>query len=67
MPSLRSRIFKSVILRQRAILRQGRTIQEERAEIEALAKKWIRPPRAVSVLPVTAAGSPGGMGRSPEK
>lgn len=58
MPSLRSRIFKSVILRQRAILRQGRTIQEERAEIEALAKKWIRPPRAVSVLPVTAGGVP---------
>jgi len=58
MPSLRSRIFKFVILRQWTILRHDRTIQEERAEIEALAKKWIRPPRVVSVREVTAGGIP---------
>ncbi len=58
MPSLQSRIFKLIILRQRSILRKGRTIQEERAVVNALAERWIRPPRSVQVTPVTAGGVP---------
>ncbi len=58
MPSLQSRIFKALILRQRSILRKGRTIQEERAVVNALAEKWIHPPRSVQVTHVSAAGIP---------
>ncbi len=58
MASLQSRFFKFLILRQRTILRRNRSVQEERAEINALAEKWIHPPRSVAVEPIRVDGVP---------
>jgi len=59
MPSLRSRIVNAIMLRLPPLLRQDRTIQQERARVEALARRWIRPPRGVRVVPVMAGQAPG--------
>ena len=56
MPSFASLFFKKIILPQRSFLRSGRTVQEQRTDIDALARQWIRAPRTVSVHPVQAGG-----------
>jgi acetyl esterase/lipase len=58
MSSFASLFFKKVVLPQRSFLRGDRPVQEERADIDALARQFIRPPRSVTMQPVQAGGVP---------
>ena len=60
MTSLRSRIFKQFLHRQMPILlRRDRPLAETRQQTDALAQKWIHPPRGVTVRTTQADGVPG--------
>jgi acetyl esterase/lipase len=58
MTSLASLFIKKAVLPQRSFLRGDRPVQEERADINALAHQWIHPPRSVSVHSIQAGGVP---------
>ena len=58
MTSLSSQFFKKVILPQRSFLRGDRTVQAERADMDFLARSFIRLPPGVTVKSVSAGGVP---------
>ena len=59
MPSLSSRLAKALLRRQMPSWLEGDLpIHESRARINALAERWIHPPKGVNVRPVLAGGVP---------
>ncbi|MGD0609950.1 MAG: alpha/beta hydrolase [Anaerolineales bacterium] len=59
MPSLGSRVAKALLRRQMPSWLEGdRPISESRARINALAERWIHPPKGIVVRPVLAGGVP---------
>lgn len=59
MPSFSSRLVKALLRRQMpSWLESDRPIFESRARIDALAERWIRPPKGIVARPVQAGGVP---------
>lgn len=59
MPSLSSRLAKAALRRQMpSWLENDRPIEESRSRIDALAERWIHPPKGIKVRPVLADGVP---------
>jgi len=58
MPSLRGRIVQSLMRVSLSRMEGNRSIMESRVEIDALAEKWIRPPKKVSMRTILADNIP---------